>query len=67
MSKTNLPSTDSWIFANKVDTLAAQKEEIHSLVPNLFTNVGIEIEEDLRHIAQKLRLLAVAKWTHHTE
>ena len=54
-------------FSAVAFSLAIQKQEIHSLLPNLFTDVGIETKANMRDIAHQLRILAVAEWMQHTE
>ena len=48
-------------------TLCVQKQEIQSVLPNLFSDVGIHIEAETIDIAYQLQLLAVNEWMQHTE
>ena len=54
-------------FSAVAFSLATQKQEINSHLPNLFTDVGIEIEADMADIAYELRTLAITEWMKHTE
>ena len=49
-------------FSAPAFTLHAQKQEIQSVVPNLFCDVGIHIDADTANIAHQLRLIEWIKY-----
>ena len=53
-------------FSAVAFSLTTQKQQIN-LLPNLFTNAGIDIEANISDISYQLCILAIAEWRKHSE